>query len=113
MIERRIRTKEIERIGKQLAIIDYTNSMGAGDGGSYSFVRKSLKWRRIFFWLLEVVIVNGYILYSIQRQQDGLRKKTHLKCRKKNVYYNNLLEILAIPEVLEKADRLPNTLRNA
>ena len=30
----------------------------------YSFVRKSRKWwRKLFFWLFEVTVVNSYILY--------------------------------------------------
>ena len=31
----------------------------------YQFVRKSVCWwRKVFFWMLEVVIVKSYILYS-------------------------------------------------
>ena len=32
---------------------------------SYGFVRKSCKWwRKVFFWLFEVTIINSYILYK-------------------------------------------------
>ena len=32
---------------------------------SYSFIRKSVKWwRKLFFWLFEVTLVNSYILYK-------------------------------------------------
>ena len=33
--------------------------------GSYSFLHKSIKWwRKVFFWMLEVVVVNTYIIYQ-------------------------------------------------
>jgi hypothetical protein len=32
---------------------------------SYNFIRKSKKWwRKMFFWLLEVAVVNSFILYN-------------------------------------------------
>ena len=31
----------------------------------YSFQRKTLKWwRKVFFWLLEVAVVNSYLVYK-------------------------------------------------
>ena len=31
----------------------------------YSFLHKSVKWwRKIFFWLLEVMVINSYIIYK-------------------------------------------------
>ena len=35
----------------------------------YSFIRKSRKWwRKLFFWMFEVTVVNSYILYKISIQ---------------------------------------------
>lgn len=51
--------------------------------GSYSFTRKSVKWwRKLFFWLLEVSIVNSYHLWTIDRKERKLPKISHLKYRK-------------------------------
>ena len=31
----------------------------------YSFLHKSVKWwRKVFFWMLEVTVVNSYIIYK-------------------------------------------------
>ena len=35
----------------------------------------------MFFWLLEVAIVNSFILYNINRKQQGLTEITHKKFR--------------------------------
>lgn len=54
---------------KPLVIDRYNQSMGGVDkadqyGCYYSFGRRSIKWwRKLMFWLLEVSIVNAYILY--------------------------------------------------
>ena len=55
-----------EEVEKPVVISDYTDYMGAVDRcdhccSSYSFTRKTLKWwRKLFFWLLEVSIVNSF-----------------------------------------------------
>ena len=39
----------------------------------YSLLHKSIKWwRKLFFWMLEVVVVNAYIIY-----QDSNKRSTH------------------------------------
>ena len=39
----------------------------------YSFLHKSIKWwRKLFFWMLEVLVVNPYITY-----QDTNKRSTH------------------------------------
>ena len=54
---------------KRLVVHKYNQSMGGVDkadqfGVYYSFDRKSVKWwHKLMFWLLEVSIVNTYILY--------------------------------------------------
>ena len=66
-------TKYDDRLGrsrvKPLVVCKYNQSIGGVDktdqyGCYYSFDRKSVKlWRKLMFWLLEVAIVNSYILY--------------------------------------------------
>jgi len=76
-------------IRKPTVIIDYTSKMGAVDRAdhlctSYNFARKSIKWwRKLFFWLMEVAIVNSYILYRAAKTQAHEVPMTHLQYRKK------------------------------
>ena len=45
----------------------------------YSFIRKSRKWwRKLFFWLVEVAVVNSFILY----QQHSDCSTSHLQYRR-------------------------------
>ena len=59
-----------EEIEKPCVIIDYISQMGGVDSsddycGSYSFTRKILRWwRKLFFWLLEVSVINSFITFS-------------------------------------------------
>ena len=47
----------------------------------YHFVRKSVKWwRKVFFWILEVAVVNAYILYT--QHTNAQRKLTHKEFRR-------------------------------
>ncbi|XP_028660386.2 piggyBac transposable element-derived protein 4-like [Erpetoichthys calabaricus] len=77
--ERRKRGGEVEKIIKPCVISDYTEHMGAVDrfdhyAVSYNFSRKTVKWwRKTFYWLLEVAIVNSYILWCQCYPQDKLR----------------------------------------
>lgn len=70
VIQRRTKNGGTEDITKPNAVIEYTKHMGAVDRfdhycNSYSFTRKSLKWwKKTFFWLLEVAVVNSFILYK-------------------------------------------------
>ena len=49
----------------------------------YSFLRKSVKWwRKVMFWLLEVSIVNAYILHSTQLTTHQQPPLTHLQFRR-------------------------------
>ena len=46
----------------------------------YQFTRKSVRWwRKVFFWMVEVVVVNSYIMYTAHT--DAHRKFTHKKFR--------------------------------
>ena len=64
-------------VEKPTCIIDYTSKMGAVDRAdhlctSYNFSRKTLKWwRKMFFWLLEIAMVNSYILCNIVQSRKG------------------------------------------
>ena len=59
-----------EDVEKPVVISDYTAHMGAVDRSdhycsSYSFTRKTLKWwRKLFFWLIEVSLVNSFLMYK-------------------------------------------------
>ena len=50
----------------------------------YKFERKSIRWwRKVFFWMIEVVIVNAYTLYS--GHTDVRRKLSHKEFRRQLV----------------------------
>ena len=50
----------------------------------YQFVRKSVRWwRKVFFWMVEVAVVNSYILYSAHT--DARRKLSHKEFRRELV----------------------------
>jgi Transposase IS4 len=85
IVKRIIRGGEEEIIAKPDMVINYTKYMGGVDTAdqytaAYPFLRKTLKWwRKLFFWGLEVSVVNSYILYK--EKQRGLNKKamSHLE----------------------------------
>ena len=57
----------------------------------YSFLHKSVKWwRKIFFWLLEVMVINAYIIYK-ELAKRGEKPMTHLAFRRR------LIESLSEP----------------
>lgn len=74
-------------IPKPQVVLDYTKHMGAVDRSdhfisSYQFLRKTKKWyRKMFFWLLEVAIVNSYILYKHQQTQYQNKPLSHADFR--------------------------------
>lgn len=74
-------------VTKPDVVIDYTKHMGAVDRSdhfisNYQFMRKTKKWyRKIFFWLLEVAIVNSYLLYCKIQKDNGRRPQTHEEFR--------------------------------
>lgn len=69
-------------------IIDYTKHMGAVDRSdhfisSYEFMRRTKKWyRKMFFWLLEVCLVNSYLLYKEVQIANHSKPLSHLEFRK-------------------------------
>lgn len=64
--------------------IEYIKHMGAIGRAdhfcaSYGFARK---WRKLFYWLLEVCIVNSFILFNICLRNSDLDEFSHHKYRK-------------------------------
>lgn len=73
---------------KPNVVVDYTQHMGGVDRSdhyiaNYQFMRRTRKWtRKLFFWLLEVSIVNSYLLYVMVQQKEDKKPVTHKKFRK-------------------------------
>lgn len=69
---------------KPIVVDDYNHSINGVDMAdqytvSYSFIRKSFKWwRKLFFWLFEVSLVNSYIMYK----STVVNAKSHLQFRR-------------------------------
>ena len=50
----------------------------------YSFLHKSVKWwRKVFFWLLEVCVVNSFVIYKEACSKDTIRPMRQLQYRRK------------------------------
>ncbi|XP_058873937.1 piggyBac transposable element-derived protein 4-like isoform X2 [Acipenser ruthenus] len=87
-VQRTIKRGAIEELEKPSVICDYTSKMGAVDRAdhycaSYAFSRKSVKWwRKMFFWLLEVAIVNSAILFNLMKVESGQLPVRHKTFRK-------------------------------
>jgi hypothetical protein len=69
-VRRKVRgRKEEEMVEKPSVIANYVKNMGRVDTAdqycvTYCFFRRTLKWwRKLFFWGLEVSVINAYILY--------------------------------------------------
>lgn len=81
--------KEVEVFQKPVAVIDYTSKMGGVDRAdhycsSYGFLKKSLKWwRKLYFWILEISLVNSFHLYNLNQNSKNLPALSHLEFRKK------------------------------
>ena len=96
-------------------IVSYTKFMGAVDRAdhymaSYAFNRKSLKWwRKLFFWLLEMAIVNSYILYC---RHSPSAQRNHLKYRERLIIQlvsdvrNSNRDQRGRPSTSDRAERL-------
>lgn len=86
-VRRRVKNGEEEIVTKPSVICRYNENMGGVDVAdhffaSYPFVRKTVKWwRKVFFWLLEVGIVNGFILKNNYRD-PGMPSMRQKKFRK-------------------------------
>ena len=74
-----------EQVVKPLCIDEYNHYMGGVDKSDqmlsyYGFNHKTLKWtNRVAFHLLDLAIVNSYILYKLSKQEK--KHKTHSQFR--------------------------------
>ncbi|XP_023724806.1 piggyBac transposable element-derived protein 4 isoform X2 [Cryptotermes secundus] len=74
-----------KEIQKPVCVLDYAKHVGGINRSdhycaTYAFIRKSLKWwRKLFFWCLEVCIVNSYILYSSHKTHMGVKLMSHVR----------------------------------
>ncbi|KAK3735838.1 hypothetical protein QZH41_007478 [Actinostola sp. cb2023] len=77
--ERRKKTGEVNRVEKPKAIVMYNAYMGGVDHADqlrsyYSICRSCHKWYKYLFWFIfEVVLGNGFILYKEHLQARGRR----------------------------------------
>jgi hypothetical protein len=79
----------VEVFQNPAVVIDYTSKMGGVDRAdhycsSYGILKKSLKWwRKLYFSILEVSLVNSFLLYNMSQQSANLPTLSHLVFRKK------------------------------
>ena len=71
---------------KPLMIVDCNNTFRVDKLDQlmsyYSFLHKSVKWRRkVFFWILEVAVVNAYIIYKELALKRGDKLLSHFAFR--------------------------------
>ncbi|XP_043487956.1 piggyBac transposable element-derived protein 4 [Polistes fuscatus] len=72
-------------VKKPNIILNYIKYMGGVDrtdqyASNYCFLRKSLKWwRKLFFWGMEISLVNSYLLYKIEKTKRGEKPLSHLR----------------------------------
>ena len=68
---------------KSVVIDDYNQYMLGVDkldqlASYYSFLNKSVKWwRKVLFWMLEIAVINAYIIYKKLAMAQGRRLMTH------------------------------------
>ena len=72
---------------KPVVIDDYNQHMLGVDkldqfASYYSFLHKSVKWWRKIFWMLEVAVINSYIIYKKLATSRGRRPMTHKAFRR-------------------------------
>lgn len=83
-VKRTVKGGREESVEKPVVICRYNDYMGGVDLAdhfisSYAFTRKSLKWwRKIFFWSLEVAIVNSFIIFNTSRPPGARPVKQRL-----------------------------------
>ncbi|XP_017792479.1 PREDICTED: piggyBac transposable element-derived protein 4-like, partial [Habropoda laboriosa] len=80
-----LRGGHVVTVNKPEMVLGYTANMGGVDradqyASTYCFLRKSLKWwRKLFFWGLEMCVINSYIMYRISKQTNNETPMTHHK----------------------------------
>jgi hypothetical protein len=71
-------------VEKPSVIANYMNMSGVDTAdqycATYCFLRRTLKWwRKLFFWGLEVSIINTYILYMESCKNGNSNPMSHIK----------------------------------
>jgi hypothetical protein len=90
-VRRKVRgRKEEEMVEKPSVIANYMKNVGGVDTADqyvrHSFLRRTLKWwRKLFFWGLEVSIINAYILYVESCKNSSSNPMSHIKFRRELV----------------------------
>jgi hypothetical protein len=91
-VRRKVRgRKEEEMVEKPSVIANYMKNMGGVDTAdqdcaTYCFLRRTLKWwRKLFFWGLEVSIINAYILYVESCKNSSSNPVSHINFRRELV----------------------------
>lgn len=91
-VRRKVRgRKEEEMVEKPSVIANYMKNMGGVDTAdqycaTYCFLRRTLKWwRKLFFWGLEVSIINAYVLYVESCKNSSSNPMSHIKFRRELV----------------------------
>jgi hypothetical protein len=85
------RKEQLVQFEKLTVILEYTKCVGGMDRadqycGCYGFTGRSYKWRKkLFFWLMEVAVMNSYILYSLDKTESGEKLQTRLSHRMRNL----------------------------
>lgn len=97
---------------KPLVIKDYNDFMLGVDRmdqmvAYYNFEHKSIKWwRKVFFWVLEVIIVNSYAIYKRMNCHTGNKLLTHKKYRK--ILVKTLAEPQQLSSIRRSEPRVPS-----
>jgi len=83
--------KEEEMVEKPSVIANYMKNMDGVDTAdqycvTYCFLRRTLKWwKKLFFWFLEVSIINAYVLYKESCKNSNSNPMSHIKFRRELV----------------------------
>ena len=89
---------------KPVVVHEYNHSMNGVDRADqnsvyYPFIQKTRKWwRKLFFWLLEIGVVNSYIRYATHSHNLHTKPLTHLQYRRQVVEALALQFLQAAPE---------------
>ena len=69
---------------KPSIVVDYNNYMNGCDRadqllGYYGFQKRRTHkwWKKIFFWFMEVIFQNAFVLYKLSRERPLTRQETH------------------------------------
>ena len=87
-VQRIAKGNVLEELTKPEVICEYNAYMGGVDKAdhycsSYAFIQKCLKWwRKLYFFVLEVAIVNSFLLYKMHRNATNEKKLSHRNYRK-------------------------------